>query len=166
MNDDKKKTFKKGVIESLYKVNGLLQQSLLEIAQLIKNVDVVGTAKKISDPKKIESIGDGLKKLADADFPRVMIKHAISDFQLKDLFSTVEAFIAKVNPASVDMPSKETLPKEISTNETLSKEAPSEKVRVKKPRSKKISPKKTVSKKTPSKKKTKRSFKRKVRTPS
>jgi hypothetical protein len=42
MTDDKKKAFKKNVIESPNKANGLLQQSLLEIAQLTKYVDTLG----------------------------------------------------------------------------------------------------------------------------
>jgi hypothetical protein len=38
MINNKKKSFKKDVIESHNKADGLVQQSLLELAQLVKNV--------------------------------------------------------------------------------------------------------------------------------
>jgi hypothetical protein len=156
MTDDREKTFKKDVIESLNKAEGLLQQSLPKIAQLIKNFDAVERAKAISDPKNFETIGQGLMKLADAILiPREVIKHAASDFQLKDLFSRIEAFIAKANPAFMDLFSKKAIPAEAPTKE------PSKKSRVKKPRSKKKG-EKMASKKVPPKRKTKRSPKRKL----
>ena len=159
MPDQKGKTLKRDVIESLNKAKGLLQQSLPEIAKLIKNFDVVERARKISDSINIETITEGGKKLIDATLiPREVIKHAASDFQLNDLFSKIEAFIAKDSPASVDMRSKEELPTEAPTKET------SKKPRVKKPQSKKRRFKEAVSKKVIPKSKTKRSLKRKKRT--
>jgi hypothetical protein len=144
MTNVKKRAVKRGIIESPNKANGLLQQSLLEIAQLLKNANVVEKAIKIIDPKNIESISDGLKKLVDAEFPRIMIKHAISDFQLNDIASTVKAFIEKADSAA-------------TSNEMSSKDTSSKKVRAKKPLSKKISFNKKGSKKTPLKKKPRRS---------
>jgi wyosine [tRNA(Phe)-imidazoG37] synthetase (radical SAM superfamily) len=149
MTADKEKTANRGAIESLIKAKVLLQQSLPEIAKLIKTFDVVERARKLSDPKNIETISEGVKKLADATLvPREIIKHAASDFQLKDLFSTIERFIAKANPAFVDMLSKEVVPKEAPTKE------PSKTPRVKKLRSKRKSLKKAASKKARPQKKT------------
>jgi hypothetical protein len=120
--------------------------------------------KAISDPKKIGSISDRLKKLVDAEFPRVMIKHAISDLQLNDIATTIRAFIAEANPSDVDIPSKEALSTELPTNKASSKEAPSKKARVKKQLPKQLGPKNTVSKKTRSKKKANVSVRRKAKT--
>src|ERR1039458_890641 len=156
MTNDHKKTFKGDVIERLNKAKGRLQQSVPEIRQLIKTSHVVETARKIIDPKNIERISDGLKKLADANLPHTIIKQAVIDFQLKDLFAKAEALVAKANPIIAKMFSKDPLPTEMPTNETSSNETPSKKVRLKKPPSKETRLKNTASKKTPSKKKTKR----------
>jgi hypothetical protein len=99
-----------------------------------------------------------IKKLGNANFPRAIIKHAVIDFQLNDLFEKAKELFAKENRTFAKMASKDTLRTKTSTNET-----PSKKRRLKKPPSKKRSVKKTVTKKTPSKKKTKRSVKRKVK---
>jgi hypothetical protein len=157
MTDDQEKTFKRDFIERLNKVKGLLQQSVPEIRELIKTSDVVETARKLIDPKNIEKISEGLKKLADAKLPQATIKQAVIDFQLNDLVAKAEELVAKANLTLVKIFSKDTLPTETPPNET-----PTKKVHLKKAPSKKTRLKKTVSKKTPSKKKTKWSYKRKV----
>jgi hypothetical protein len=86
MTDDQGKTLKEGFIDRLEKAKGRLQQSFPEIQQLIKTSDLVGTARKIIDPKNFEKISDGLKKLADAKSPQSIFKQAVSDLQLKDLW--------------------------------------------------------------------------------
>jgi hypothetical protein len=160
MTDDNEKTLKRDVIDSLSKARGFLQQSLPEIAKLIKRFDMVERAQKISDSKNIETISEGVKKLFDAAvIPREVIKHAASDFQLKDLFSKIEAFIARANPTFVAMFSKEALLTEAPTKEPLIKP------RVKKSQSKKERREKTVSKKLIPRSKAKRSRKEKMRTP-
>jgi hypothetical protein len=157
MTDDQLKTFKRDFIERLNKVKGLLQQSVPEIRELIKTSDVVETARKLIDPKNIEKISEGLKKIADATLPQAIIKQAVIDFQLNDIVAKAEELVAKANLTLTKIFSKDTLP-----TETLPNEKPTKKVRLKKAPSKKTRLKKTVSKKTPSKKKTKRSSKRKV----
>jgi hypothetical protein len=142
MTDEQEKTFKRDVVESLNKLKGRSQQSVPEIRQLIKTSDVVETARKIIDQKNIEWISDGLKKLANANLPRAIIKQAVIDFQLKDLFAKAEELVAKANLTFANIFSKDAPPTETSTNETSSNETPSKKARLKK---------------TPSKKKTKRS---------
>lgn len=155
MTNDKNKPPKTDVIESLNKARGFLQQSLPEIAKLIKTFDVVERARKISNSKNIEAISEGVKKLADATLiPRDVIKHAASDFELNELFSKIEAFIAKASPAFLDMFSKEVVPKKAPTKE------PSKKPRVKRTRLKRKVLKKAVSKRARPKSKTKRSSKR------
>jgi hypothetical protein len=165
MTDDPEKTFKKkDVIERLNKAKDRLQQSFPEIQQLIKTSDLVGTARKIIDPKNFEKISDGLKKLADAKSPQSIFKQAVSDLQLKDLLAKVGALVAKANLTFAKTVSKDTLPTETFANNTPSNEPPSEKAGLKKTPSKEARLKKTVSKKTPSKKKAKRSLKRRART--
>lgn len=140
------------------------QRSFPEIQQLIKTSDVVGTARKIIDPKNFEKISDGLKKLADAKSPQSIFKQAVSVLQLKDLLAKVGALVAKANLTFAKTVSKDTLPTETFANNTPSNEPPSEKAGLKKTPSKEARLKKTVSKKTPSKKKAKRSLKRRART--
>jgi hypothetical protein len=155
MTDDNEKTLKRDVIDSLNKATKFLQKSLPELAKLIKTFDVVERTRKISDRKNIETISEGLMKVADAILiPREVLKHAASDFQLNELFSKIETFIAKANPAFVEMFSKEVVPTEAPTQESTKKP------HVKKPRSKKESHKKTASKKVPPKRKAKRSSQR------
>jgi hypothetical protein len=164
MTDDQGKTFKKDVIDRLDKAKGRLQQSFPEIQQLIKTSNVLEAARKIIDPTNIERISDGLKKLSDAELPQSIFKQFASDLQLKDLLAKAEALVAKANLTFAKTVSKDTIPTEPFTNDTPSKESPSKKAGLKKTLSKEARLKKMVSKKTPSKKKTKRSFKRKVRT--
>lgn len=110
MINDHEKTFKRDVIERLNKAKGRLQQSVPEIRQLIKKSDVVETARKISDPKNIERINNGLKKLADANLPQAIIKQAVIDFQLKDLFAKAESLVVKASAIFAKMFSKEGRP--------------------------------------------------------
>ena len=111
MTDDKEKALKREIIESLNKARGFLQQSLPEIAKVIKTFDVVERVREISNSKNIETISEGVKKLADATLiPREVIKHAASDFQLNDLFSKIQAFVGKANPAFADLFSNEVVP--------------------------------------------------------
>lgn len=126
------------------------QRSFPEIQQLIKTSDVVGTARKIIDPKNFAKISDGLRKLADTKLPHSIIKQVASDLQLKDLLAKAEELVAKANLTFAKTVSRDTLP-----NELPSKKAGSEKTEARL--------KKTASKKAPSKKKTKRSFKRRVK---
>ena len=164
MTDDQEKTLKRDVIERFNKARGRLQQSVPEIRQLIKTSDVVETARKIIDPKNIEKVRDELKKLADANLPCAVIKQAVIDFQLKDLIAKAEALVATANLTFSKMFSKETPSTEPPTHETSSNKTPPKKTRSKKAPPKETSVKKAVSKKTLSRKKTKRAFKRKVKT--
>ncbi len=139
-----------------------LQQAFPEVRQFIKTSDVVETARKIIDPKNIERISAGLKKLADAKLPHSIIKQAVNDLQLKDLLAKAEALVAKANLPFAKTVSKDTLPTDTFPNDTPSKESPSKKAGLKKTpskkaRLKKARLKKAVSEKASSKKKTKRS---------
>lgn len=91
------------------------------------------------------------KKLSDANLPRAIIKHAVMDFQLDDLFAKAKTLVGKANPTFVTRLSKDSLPTKKPTNKT-----PLKKARLKKTPSKESSLKKTITKKAPSKKKTKR----------
>jgi hypothetical protein len=165
MTDEQEKTFKKkDLIERLNKAKDRLSQSFPNIQQTIKTSDVIGTARKMIDPKNFEKISDGLKKLADVKLPQSIFKQFASDLQLKDLLAKVEAIVAKANLTFAKTVSKDTLPTETLPNNTLSNEPPSEKASLKKTPPKEARSKKTVSKKTPSKKKTKRPLKRRART--
>lgn len=126
-----------------------LQQAFPEVRQFIKTSDVVETARKIIDPKNIERISAGLKKLADAKLPHSIIKQAVNDLQLRDLLAKAEALVAKANLTF----SKDTLPTETLPDDTPSKESPPKKAALNKTPSKEARLKKTVSKKAPSKKK-------------
>jgi hypothetical protein len=161
MTGDQEKTLKRDVIERFNEAKGRLQQSVPETRHLIKVSDVVETVRKIIDPKNIEKVRDGLKKLADANLPQGVIKQAVSDFQLKDLIAKAEALVAKTNLTVAKMFSKETFPGETATNETSSNETAAKKARLKKGSSKRTSVKKSISKRKLSKKKTKQSVKRK-----
>jgi hypothetical protein len=130
---------------------------------LIKASDVVETARKIIEPKNIEKVRDGLKKLADANLPQAVIKQAVSDFQLNDLIAKAEALIAKANMTFSKMFSKDIPTTEKFANKTSSGETLPKKMHSKKPLSKEPGEKKAVSKKALSKKKKKRSFKPKAR---
>ena len=162
MTDDQENTFKRDFIERLNRVKGLLQQSVPEIRELIKTSDIVETARKIIDPKNIEKISEGLKKLADAKLPQATIKQAVIDFQLNDLVAKAEELVAKANLTLAKMFSKDNLSAETLPNEMSSNKKSSKKARLKKTPSKETRLKKTVSKKRRSKNKTKRSSKRKV----
>src|SRR5260221_3359142 len=116
MTDDQGKTLKKDIIERLSKAKGRLQQSFPEIQQFIKTSDFAETARKIIDPKNIEMISDGLKKLADAKLPHSIIKQAALDLQLKELLAKIEALVAKANFTFAKSVSKVTLPTETSPN--------------------------------------------------
>jgi hypothetical protein len=153
MTDDKKTTFNKDVIGRLNRVKSRLQQAFPEIGQLIEKSELIETAKKVIDPKNIDRISDGLKKLADSKLPRAIIKQAVIDFQLRELFAKTEALVSKANRTLGKMVLKETLPTDAPANETCANEAPLKKARVIRTRSTETSVKKTVPKKTPSKRK-------------
>lgn len=161
MTADQEKTVKRAVIERLNKAKGHLQQSVPEIRHLIKASEVFETVRKIIDPKNIEKVRDGLKKLADANLPQAVIKQAVSDFQLKDLIAQAEALVARTNLTVAKMFSKETLPNETPTDETSSDKKAAKKARSKKGLSMGKSVKKSILKKKPAEKRAKRSVKRK-----
>jgi hypothetical protein len=94
-------------------------------------------------------------RFADANLPNVILKHAVSDFQLNDLFEKAKALFAKANLTFANRDSKDT-----RRTKTPKIEKPPKTVRLKKTPPKKRSAKKTVSNKPPSKKKTKRRSKR------
>jgi hypothetical protein len=145
MRDDQGKTLKKEFVERFDKAKGRLQQSVPEIQKLIKTSNVVEAARKIIDPA--QSI---FKQFAD-------------DIQLKDLFAKAEALVAKANLTVAKTVSRDTPPTETSPNETPANKLSSKKAGLKKASSKGVRAKKPL-KKTPLK--TRRTIKRRVKTPS
>ena len=143
MADDHRKTLKEEFTDRLEKAKGRLQQSFPEIRQSIKTSGAVEAARKIIDPA--QSI---FKQFAD-------------DIQLKDLFAKAEALVANLTVAK--SVSRDTPPTETSPSETPASKLPSKKASLKKAPSKGVRSRKPL-KKTPLK--TRRTIKRRVKTPS
>jgi hypothetical protein len=143
MRADQGKILKKEFVERFDKAKGRLQQSVPEIQHLLKTSNVVEAARKIIDPA--QSI---FKQFAD-------------DIQLKDLFAKAEALVANLTVAK--SVSRDTPPTETSPSETPASKLPSKKASLKKAPSKGVRSRKPL-KKAPLK--TRRTIKRRVKTPS